>query len=93
MNWTCLSINGGSLNFASTYTVYFTLPRLGYFVEYRWGGGGGFTPPSPYDFALRVEIGEFDTCPQSNFSRPAHLKNRPLSLMGVWEDFKKVQKV
>ena len=45
MNWTCLSINGGSLNFASTYTVYFTLPRLGYFVEYRLGGGCVFNPP------------------------------------------------
>ena len=25
-----------------------------------------------YDFALRVEIEECDTCPESNFSRPAH---------------------
>ena len=55
---------------------------------------------TPYDFALRVEIGECDTCLQSNFSRTSHLKNRPLSemgvredLMGVREDFKKVQKV
>jgi len=25
-------------------------------------GGGGVSPP-PYEFALRVEIGKFDSCP------------------------------
>ena len=40
-----------------------------------WIGGGSIpqnTPLPLYDFALRVEKGECDICPYSNFSRPAH---------------------
>jgi len=45
-------------------------------------GGGGSNPLPLYDFALRVEIGESDTCSKTNFSRPAHVqKNIPLTLM------------
>ena len=72
MNWTCLSINGGSLNFASIQYIS-PYPDWAILSNIDWGGGGGFNPP-PYDFALTVEIGECDTCLQSNFTRPAHLK-------------------
>ena len=41
--------------------------------------GEGCSTPL-YDFALRAELGECDTCPQSNFSRPAHKKIIPLTL-------------
>ncbi len=35
---------------------------IGLFLSNKEMGGPGFPPTHPYDFALRIEIGECDTC-------------------------------
>ena len=56
-------IFGKKANFNLQIFIVTTIPAGLFLSDIDWEGGGLFTLPPPFDFALGVEKGECDTCP------------------------------